>query len=240
MTELMATLRAIVRQELARVRMPELGIVTQVMAHDGDDSPNNHQVNVRLRSSGLELQRVAVATSRLGLSALPNENDLVLVNFVGGDLNLPVVVGCIYDDQAHPPTAALHEVVYQPPDDEDSNAKRLHVELPSGCTLTVQDEVVTVTMGDTSVVVNKDGDVTVNAKGKVTIQSQDNVEVEAQGDLKLSAQGNVEVKAQGDLKLEATGSASFKGMSASVEGQSEAKLKGPSVSLAGNTQFSPS
>jgi hypothetical protein len=239
-TELMATLRAIVRQELAKVRQPELGIVTQVHAHDGDDSPNNHQVNVRLRSSGVELQRVAVATARLGLSALPNENDLVLVTFVGGDLNLPVVVGCVYDDTAHPPTANLHEVVYQPPDDEDSGAKRFHLALPSGCTLTVQDEAVTVTMGDTSVVVNKDGDVTVNAKGKVSVQSQSDVEVQASGDLKVSADGNVELKASGDLKLEATGNASLKGMATTVEGQSEAKVKGPSVSLAGNTQFSPS
>ena len=240
MTELMATLRAIVRQELARMRMPELGIVTQVHVHDGEDSPGNHQVNVRLRSSGVELQRVAVATSRLGLSALPNENDLVLVNFVGGDLNLPVVVGCVYDDQAHPPVAQLHEVVYQPPDDEDSAARRIHIELPSGCTLTVQDEAVTVTMGETEVVVNKDGDVSVSAKGKVSIASQDNVEVEAQGDVKLTAQGNLELKASGDLKMEATGNASLKGMATTVEGQSEAKVKGPSVSLAGNTQFSPS
>jgi len=236
----MATLRAIVRQELSRVRMPELGIVTQVHAHDSDDSPNNHQVNVRLRSSGVELQRVAVATGRPGLSALPNENDLVLVSFVGGDLNLPVVVGCLYDDQAHPPSAQLHEVVYQPPDEEDSSLRRLHLELPSGCTLTVQDEVVTVTMGDTQVVVNKDGDVAVTAKGKVTVSSQDNVEVESQGDLKVSAQGNLELSAQGDLTLSAQGAASLKGMSAAVEGQSEAKVKGPSLSLAGNTQFSPS
>lgn len=240
MSELMATLRAIVRQELARVRMPELGIVTQVHAHDSDDSPNNHQVNVRLRSSGVELQRVAVATARAGFTALPNENDLVLVNFVGGDLNLPVVVGCIYDDQAHPPAAQLKEIIYKPPDEEDANLKRLHLELPSGCTLTVQDEVVTVTMGETSVVVNKDGDVAVSAKGKVTVTSQDNVEVEAQGDMKISAQGNLELQAQGDLKLSAQGAASLKGMSADVEGQSAAKVKAPSLSLAGNTQFSPS
>jgi uncharacterized protein (DUF2345 family) len=165
---------------------------------------------------------------------------LVLINFVGGDLNLPVVVGCIYDDQAHPPTAQLHELVYQPPDDEDSAARRIHIALPRGGTLTIQDEAVTVTMGDTEVVVNKDGAVTVNAKGKVSIQSQDDVEVQAQGNLKMSAQGNMELQAQGDLKMSATGNASLKGMATTVEGQSEAKLKGPSVSLAGNTQFSPS
>ena len=60
------------------------------------------------------------------------------------------------------------------------------------------------------------------------------------GDLKMSADGNLELKASGDLKMEATGNASLKGAAATVEGQGEAKLKAPSVSLAGNTQFSPS
>ena len=44
----------------------------------------------------------------------------------------------------------------------------------------------------------------------------------------------------GDLKLSAQGAASLKGSSATLEGQSEAKVKGPQVGIAGNTQFSPS
>jgi len=221
---LVATLRAIIRDELSRVRQPELGSVTLVHTHDSEDSPANHQVDVRLRASGVELTRVPVAVGRIGFSALPNVGDLVLVNFVGGDLNAPIVVGCVYDDQAHPPVAAPHEVVYQPPDEEDSAVKRFHVELPGGSTLTLQDEALTVTLGETSVVINKDGDVTIQAKGKVSVQ----------------AQGDMELAAQGDLKLTAQGAASLKGSSATLEGQSEAKVKGPQVAIAGNTQFSPS
>jgi uncharacterized protein involved in type VI secretion and phage assembly len=224
MSDLIGTLRAIVRDELARMRAPELAVVTQAFPRDAEGSKSNHQVNLRLRESGVELQRVPVAVSRLGLSALPNEGDLVLVSFVGGDLNAPVAVGCLYDDQAHPPVAQPHEVVYQPPDDEESGTRRFHLELRNGSTVTVDDESLKVTLGDTAIEVTRDGDVLIRAKGKIRLESQSDIELDAQGAIKLSA----------------TGELSAKGMSATVEGQSAAKVKGAQVSLAGMTSFSAS
>jgi uncharacterized protein involved in type VI secretion and phage assembly len=224
MSDLIPVLRAIVRDELARVRAPELATVTQVLAHDSDSSPNNHQVNLKLRSSGLELQHVPVSVGRLGMSALPNEGDLMIVAFVGGDLNAPVALGCVYDDQAHPPQAQAHEVVYQPPDDEQSGVRRFHVELKNGSTITFDDDKLQVKLGDTQVTINKDGDIELKSSGKIT----------------LDAQGDIEVTGQGDVKITAQGSLSLKGSSTTVEGQSDAKVKGPQVTLAGMTQFSPS
>jgi phage baseplate assembly protein gpV len=224
MNDVVAILRAIVREELARRRAPELGVVSQLWAKSSDDNDGNHQVNVKLRASGVELQRVPVLVGRLGFSALPNVDDLVLVDYIDGDLNAPVVIGCLYDEQTHPPKADEREVVYQPPDDQDSSVRRLHVELPSGNVLTLDDDKLTLTFGDTSVVVNRDGD----------------VEISAKGNLKLSAQGDISVEAQGDLKLSAQGTLSAKGMSTSLEGQSDATVKGPQVTLSGITQFSPS
>ena len=163
MSDLIATLRAIVRDELQRSRAPELGTVSQVYPRTGSGSKDNHQVNVKLRSSGLELQRVPVLVGRLGLSALPNQDDLVLVEFVDGDLNAPIVVGCLYDDQAHPPVAQLHDVVYQPPDDQDSSVRRLHIELQSGSTITLDDDKLVLKLGDTTITVNHDGDVVIES-----------------------------------------------------------------------------
>src|SRR5262249_24091629 len=140
MSDLIGTLRAIVRDELARVRSVEIGTVTSVYPRDSDGSKNNHQVNLRLLQSGVELQRVPVATSRIGLSALPNEGDLIVVAFANGDQNAAVALGCLYDEQSHPPVAQLHEVVYQPPDQQDSGVRRVHIELQGGSTLTLGDD----------------------------------------------------------------------------------------------------
>jgi len=223
-SDLLTTLRAIVREELARRAQPELATVTRVWAREGDDSRSNHQVSLRLRGSGAELERVPVAVPRLGLSALPNEGDLMLVAFVGGDLNAPVALGCLYDEQAHPPVAQLHEVVYQPPDDADSAVRRFHCELSNGAALTLSDDKLEIVLGDTSIVVDRDGDLTLAAKGN----------------LKLTAQGDIELTAQGDVKVTAQGQLQAKGMAATVEGQSQASFKAPQLGIAGMLQFSPS
>jgi phage baseplate assembly protein V len=224
MSDLVATLRAIVRHELAAARLPELGVVTEVFSRDSDSSDGNHQVSVRLQASGVELPRAAVAVGRLGLSALPRVGDLVVVAFIAGDLNAPVVLGSLYDDVSHPPVARPNEIVYQHPDDAESGVRRLHLALPGGALLTADDDKVVLEAGDTVVEVAMDGDVSVKCKANVLIEAQGDVEIQAGGKLVLSAQGEVQVK----------------GATAALEGQSQAKVKAPSLSLAGNTQFSPS
>jgi phage baseplate assembly protein gpV len=220
----MAMLRAIVRDELTRLRSPELGVVTRLYAREDDGNDGNHQVDVKLCASGVELPRVPILVSRAGWSSLPNEGDLMLVAFVGGDLNAPVAVGSLYSDQAHPPVAKPHEVVYVAPDDDDSAVRRMHFELANGNTFTIKDDTLAVVMGGTTITVQKDGDVEITAAGKVTIS--------ADGDFSLTASGNVSIAAQRELSLKAT-------TSATLEASATLTVKGPQISLAGITQFSP-
>lgn len=224
MSDMMAVLRAIVRDELSRRSGPQLGVVTSVFPHDSGSSDGNHQVNVKLRETGVELQRVPVAVGRLGLSMLPKVDELVIVVFVNDDLNAPIVVGSVYDESVQPPVGKAEELVYMPTDPDDSSIRRLHVELGNGSLITFDDEKLTVQLGGTEVVIKKDGDVSVKGAGKL--------EVKTDADMKFEASGNLEIKAQGDLKIS--------GVSVTVEGQGAAKLKAPAVTLAGNTQFSPS
>lgn len=223
--DVMAALRAIVRDEMSRVRPPELGKVTRAYAREDESNDGNHQVNVKLCASGVELQRVPIAVSRAGWSALPNEGDLLLVTFVGGDLNAPVAVGSLYSDQAHPPVAKPHEVVYLAPDDDDSSLRRMHFELANGNTFTIKDETLEIIMGGTTLTLNKDGDIDIKSAGKVSIT--------ADGDFSIKSSGSVSIEAQTDLTLKGTSSAT-------LEGTGSAKVKGAQVSLAGITQFSPS
>lgn len=212
MSAIMGVLRAMVREELAARRECELGIVTQVFSSDGGDE-NSLELNVRLRGSAVELQRVPVVVARSGLSALPRVGDLVALLFVGGDLNAPLVVGVVHDEQTRPPDAGADELVYRIPDDAREAARRLEIALPGGNRVTLQDRKLTVVMGSTTVVVEQDGAVT----------------VEAGGDMNLSAAGN--------LNIEASGMASLKGASVLIEAQSDAKLKGTTTTIAGITNF---
>jgi phage baseplate assembly protein gpV len=207
-------LQAVVRDELASVRTVELGVVTQVFTNEGGSGDSNLAVNARVRGSALELQRVPVAVGRLGLSVVPRAGDLAVIVFVGGDLNGPVVLGFLYDEQTRPPDAKATEVVYLVPDEEDGQARRLEIQLPTGNTLTVQDKKLTVTMGGTTLTVEADGAIT----------------LEAAGDINLKAQGALNVEAQRDVSVQ--------GLSVTLEAQTEAKVKGVTTSIAGLTSFS--
>jgi hypothetical protein len=209
-----AVLRALVREELAQQRSAELGIVTQVFANEDGSGDNNLELNVRVRGSATELQRVPLLVGRPGMTYAPREGDLVLLAFVGGDLNAPVAVGFLYDEQTTPPKGSAAEIVYEVPDDEDDDARRLQIKLASGNTVTIQDKKVEIVMGSTK------------------------IHVEADGAITLEAGGDISLKASGDLKLEATGTASLKGSSVSVKADADATLKGSTTTIAGNTSFS--
>ncbi len=224
-SDLLDTLRAIVRDELARTRLPELGVVTAVFPRADDGSDDNHQVSVRLGATGVELQHVPVAVGRLGLACLPQVGDTVLVVFIQGELNAPVVVGSLYDAQVRPPTAKAGETVYVPSDaGGDAALRRLHVALGSDVMLTLDDETLTVKLGGTELVITKDGDVAITSAAKLTISTQ--------GDFTVEASGNIDLKATGNLSLS--------GATSKLEGQGSAQIKAPAITLGGNTQFSPS
>jgi phage baseplate assembly protein gpV len=215
MTAIVPALRALIRQELAAARQLELGVITQVSSNEGGAGDSSLEVNLRVRGSAVELQKVPVMVGRRGLSCLPRVGDMVVVGFVGGALNAPVVLGAIYDDQVLPPDAAPDEILYVVPDDAADGKRRLEVQLPDNRTVTIEDAKVVITLGSTKVIVEADGAIT------------------------LEAGGDINLKAQGAIAIEATGEATLKGSLVTVEGQSSAKLKGSSTTIAGNTNFSP-
>lgn len=215
MSQIVPSLRALIRAELAALRLPELGVVTRVYSNEGGEGKSAIEVDLRLRGSAVELQRVPCTVGRLGMSCAPRVEDLVLVAFVGGDLNAAIVVGAVYDERVLAPDAGADEIVYQVPDDARAGARRFEIRLPDDRTITVEDAKVTIALGSTTVTIEADG----------------NIALEAGGDLTL--------KAKGAITIEAGSDATFKGKSVTVEGQRSATLKGATTTVAGTTNFSP-
>jgi uncharacterized protein involved in type VI secretion and phage assembly len=212
-------------------RAIDLAIVTQVYTDQSGGGAVNPSVNARLRGSGVELQRIPVAVGRMGLSAVPREGDLVVVGFVGGDLDGALILGSLYDEQNRPPAAGPDEIVYVVPEDDEGGVRRLDVQLQNGNKVTLEDDVITIDMGGTTV--------TVSSGGNVAVHSKKDVEITSDGNLRFEAQGNIELKAAGNLTAEATGNATLKASAAAaVEGAATAKLKGASTTIAGTTMFS--
>lgn len=238
--DLVGIVQAIVRDQLSSLRVAEIALVTDVFPHGADDDKNNYACTVKLRDTGLELPRVPVATQRIGLAAVPNVDDLVLVNFVGGSLQGAVVTGRLYNDVDRPPTAKVKECVFVSPDDAESGVRRIYLELPNANTLLVDDDKVVVAVGDTKITVNNGGDVEIASNAKVVVKSSANTEITSQGDITLEASGSLSIKAQSDVKIEGLSVAVKAQTSAQVEGGAQTTVKGPMISLAGITSFSPS
>lgn len=175
MTDLVTIIRAIVRDELKSLRLGDLGVVTSSFPHaDGDE--HNHECNVRLRDSEVELRKVPIATPHLGMVSAPQAGDLVLVSYVGGDPNRPIVVGRLYSADNNPPVHAADE---------------WRVESP----LT----------GEASIAIDKDASVIITAGDTiVTVKKSDSVELKTPKDLKIECDGNVAIKCK-DAKIDASG-----------------------------------
>jgi phage baseplate assembly protein gpV len=119
MESIVGVMKRVAEQEVQRILTTELGIVTAVFPHSDENDKDNYHCSVKLKQhkrpdgQALELRNVPVATPYMGLVCIPNINDLVLVNFIGGDINAPIVTGRLYNDADRPPQNKKNEFLLQ-------------------------------------------------------------------------------------------------------------------------------
>ncbi len=230
MNDTVSLIQSIIQDQLRSFKTAELGVVTNVYSHESASDKNNYECDVRLRDSGLELKKIAVSTQRIGAVAIPNRDDLVLVQFLNGDINSAVISERVYNDKDRPPEAKPHEFVYISPDKAESDIRRMYMEFPNGNKLLLDDNKMVLEMGKTKLTINNDGDVVLNSGGKLTIDTK--------GDAAVKINGNLDLNATGDVNVEGT-NVSIKGKAnASLEGSAATTVKGASVKIAGMTDFS--
>jgi uncharacterized protein involved in type VI secretion and phage assembly len=196
---LFETIQRIVQQELGRLRIAELAIVQEQHPHASDGDQDNYACTVRLRNTGLVLKQVPVATGRIGHACIPAVGDLVLVQFIGGDINAPIITGSLYNDEDRPPPnddgqAILHLPLQAGDSDAvhielHSGAQRaLKITLGSGVEINIQDDdpavKIDVDGGRAVLQIDRDGAVQLESQGKLQIKASE-ISVEAQGTLDL-------------------------------------------------------
>jgi len=129
MKSIIEIIKKVARKELLGIHTTELGIVTDVFPHEGDGDKDNYQCSIKVKNKKLfdgkdfELRKVPVATPHMGLVCIPNIDDLVLINFIGGDINSPVITGRLYNDEARPPANKKKEVLLQHNAEEGGSIK---------------------------------------------------------------------------------------------------------------------
>jgi uncharacterized protein involved in type VI secretion and phage assembly len=200
------TIRRIVQEELGQVRTAELAVVQE-------QHPDEPSATVKLRDSGIVLRKVPVATQRIGAVSLPAVGELVLVQFVGGDVNAPILTGRLYNDEDRPPIHGDGQAVLHLPLDA-GEGDAVHLELHSGATREVVFQLgkgLAVTLRDDDPVIELSVD-----GGKATVR------IDRDGAVTLEGQGKLAIKA-GDVQLD--------GDAITIQASGELNLKGSKINL---------
>lgn len=165
MSSIIEMIQKVVRTEIQKVHIMELGTITSTFPHSEENDKDNYDCNVKLRDKDIELRKVPVATQHIGLSNPLHVGDLVLISFINGDFNSPVIIGRLYNDSDRPPLSKMEEVVYQPPYSKNDNLRRLNIILPDGIVnLNFQDNQMSLVIGRTSININSKGEVSMISK----------------------------------------------------------------------------
>jgi phage baseplate assembly protein gpV len=257
------TIQAIIRQEMARVRVADLGVVEAVRSHAADGDKDNYGCDVRLKNSNLLLKRVPIATQHVGSVAAPTVGDLVLLTYDKGDVNQPVLIGRLYSDAARPPVNETGEILTRLPLGEDDDAtlvsllrnvggeRQAKLQMAPKVTVMADDGSIQATAGKNELVIEQPGGsggtvtitagrstITLNQDGDITVEAAGNLTLKATGDLKLEGT-NVTVKATANGSVEANAQLSLKGsVAATVDGGASATVQGGMVTVKGMTTFS--
>jgi Type VI secretion system/phage-baseplate injector OB domain len=223
---LVDTIRGIARDEARRQWHPALGVVTSL--HGRSDGEAFHACTVRLRETGLVLPKVPLAVGLLGVTALPQEGDLVVVAFAQGDLHAPVVVGRLYDERTAPPEHGPGELVAWLPGGEEDETKSLRLtvstpgdgsrllELALGGSVPIEvavdDEGVRLATKDALFTLRQSGGS--DAKAELTV-----------------GQASIAVEQNGNVTVEAGGTLTLKGAKVEISGDATVKVAGQTIQL---------
>lgn len=266
MSTIVSTLQEIVRQELRGVRIADLGLVEEVYPHKDGSDADNYACDVRLKNSGLLLKRVPVATSHIGTVAIPNKGDLVLLTFEKGDVNQPIIIGRLYNDDDRPPLNKPDEVIFRLPLEKADNdsilasiknhaaqspPREVLLQMPPKLTVQITDGTLTATAGKTEMKLNNPneggGKVTVFAGGtKIEMNQDGDVNIEVMGSMSIKANGNlsmeattISLKANANINVEANAMATVKASGMlNLQANGAASLQGAVVNIKGVTNFS--
>lgn len=208
------------------------GIINAVFFRDFvHNGVTSQQTFVDLALVGMrlpELKKVPVAGSKANLqngeSWAPEEGDMVLVQFINGNVHQPVVTGYLYP-------ADVEKQGLTPSTADVSGGSRYY----RRCNRTTEE---IKKDGTREVYVDKDEILVVKGHGTVTIQ-EGNLAINVQtGTATINVAGNAEVHSDGNLTASAVGTATVSGAIVDIESSGQINITGSGAIVASGASLS--
>lgn len=190
----------------SRVTGVFIGIITN---NQDPDSLGRVKVKFPKISDDNESDWIRIATlftgAEFGSFFLPNVDDEVLVAFENGDINMPFVIGSLWNGQDTPPET-----------NEDGNNSKSLIKSRTGHMIQFDDtdgeekieiidstgkNLITIDSATNTISITSDADITLEAKnGALTLDAQDIV-IKGSGSVAMESGGNVDIKASGTTNV---------------------------------------
>jgi len=221
---------------------PMIAVVT-----NNNDPDNLGRVKLKFPWFSADLEshwaRVAMpgAGKERGFFVLPEVDDEVLVAFLSGDMNYPVVIGGLYSSKSPPPLTSANAVESGKVVNRMMKTTAGHVievkETSSAKSITIKDgqNKISVTMDATNkqMTSKSEGKYDVESQQDITFESKSaKVTVKATGDIVIQSNANVNIKAAANVSIEGTGQVTVKGSGqVTVQSSGILTLKGSMVQI---------
>jgi len=241
MASMVDEIRKIVQSEIKKIHTMDLGVVTSIFPHSSENDKDNYECNVKLKNKDLEPRKVPVSTQQIGLTFIPNVGDLVLVTYVNGDVNQPIVIGKLYNDEDRPPLNNDKEVIYIPPNSD--NPGKIDIKFPGGVNAKIDKNGVEVYAGKSKIILSGNGKVHIESTGgedeSISIYAKDLIDIKGEGGVFISPDDNADshviIQRSGHLQITSKNesviiTADNKGISISAE-KDAITLKGKKIIL---------
>lgn len=253
MTDAISDLFDVIEQSSDRI-LP--GVVIAVVTDNNDpDKLGRVKLKFVWNENDDEPDWARIATIYVGKSRgsffIPEIDDQVLVIFENGDINRPIVIGSLWNEQDIIPeqtgengnnikkivTRSNHVVTF---DDTDSSEK-IEIKSKSGHVVTLDDasgkELVSVidkTGKNLLKIDSTDNSITISCDGDLKI-SADNITIDAKGKISMSAGGEFSAKSTGNMDIQSSGSLSGKSLGMTLKSDSTMSVEGSMTAIKGST-----
>ena len=224
MEDFVSVIKQIVRAEIAARPQSGLGRVEAVHVPDAAGQ-SQYACDVALQGSDAVYEKVPLSTSYLGQLTPPVVGDVVVVQFVAGDPDNPVITGFVFSEAVQAPEVAEGENLLTLPHDgaeadriemrqtAGTNGSRVwKVTLPEGPELAITDKAVSAMVDDFTVSIDADaGEAVVTSGGAtITLSGSGEITVACDADMTFEAGANLTIKAGGNAEIEASGTMALK------------------------------
>ena len=210
-------IRKIAEHEVEKLHLLEYGKVESVNIHSSEDDGVGYTCSVlllgRFMDGGqmLKIENVPIITQFTGQVDVPYIDDLVLISYINGDFELPVIVGRLYSKEKGPPLfeAGQHLIELAPHRYHPDGPKESRIDIKftdgSQATINITSSKLAIKISETEMTLRsgsepsielraKNTTLTMKEDGDITIRSKAKIEFKADSDINLTASGNVNIK----------------------------------------------